>query len=123
MGKEKPFDLEERCELFARDARLFIRALPRDVCNLEDSRQLARASASIGANYIEANESMSRKDTIAKARVSRREPKESRYFLRLVSTGNDRDLEVARDALVAESNELIRILSSMIGPRRDRFES
>lgn len=123
MGKEKPFDLEERCELFAREVRSFIRSLPRDVCNLEDARQLARASGSIGANYIEANESMSRKDFIAKARIGRREAKETRYFLRLVFTGGDEQREAERASLVAEANELIRILSSMIGPRRDRFES
>jgi hypothetical protein len=63
---EKPFDLEERALLFAQRVRKLIRALPRDVCNIEDARQLARASASVGANYIEANESMSRKDFVAK---------------------------------------------------------
>ncbi|MGH7176851.1 MAG: four helix bundle protein [Tepidisphaeraceae bacterium] len=119
----KPFDLEERTFLFAQRVRAFVRRLPPDLCNREDSRQLVRASGSVGANYIEANESMSRKDFIAKARISRREAKESRHFLRLLYTAQESELEQERCALVQEAGELIRILSSMIGPRRNRFES
>ena len=123
MGDEKPFDLEERCELFAKEVRRFIRGLPRDVCNIEDAKQLARASGSVGANYIEANESMSRKEFVQKARISRREAKESRYFLALVFVASDSKLASQREALRSEAAELIRILSKMIGPRKDRFES
>jgi four helix bundle protein len=123
MSKSKPFDLEERGLLFAQEVRKLIRRLPRDICNIEEARQLARASGSVGANYIEANESMSRKDFIAKARISRREAKESRFFLRLLFTGGNADLDIERESLVLEASELIKILSKMIGPRQDRFES
>ena len=119
----KPFDLEERTLLFAQDVRKLIRKLPRDVCNIEDARQLAKASGSVGANYIEANESMSRKYFVAKARISRREAKESRFFLRLLFTANNEELERDRECLVTEAGELIKILSKMIGPRENRFES
>src|SRR5437588_6190493 len=98
---KKPFDLEERTLLFAQEVRKLIRRLPRDVCNMEDARQLAKASGSVGANYIEANESMSRKDFIAKARISRREAKESRYFLRLLFTAEKEDLERERESLIS----------------------
>ena len=119
----KPFDLEERTLLFAKEVRKLIRQLPRDVCNIEDARQLAKASGSVGANYIEANESMSRKDFVAKARISRREAKESRFFLRLLFTAENPELERQREQLIAESSELVKILSSMIGAREGRFES
>jgi len=120
---KKPFDLEERTLLFAQQVRKLILRLPRDICNIEDTRQLARASGSVGANYIEANESMSRKDFVAKARISRREAKESRYFLRLLFTADNNELECERQCLIAEASESIKILSTMIGPRGDRFES
>ena len=51
----KPFDLEERTYLFARDCRLYVRKLPKTTSTIEDGKQLIRSSGSIGANYIEAN--------------------------------------------------------------------
>lgn len=52
----KRFDLEDRTFAFAKRAREFVKLLARTVGNVEDGRQLIRASGSIGANYIEANE-------------------------------------------------------------------
>jgi four helix bundle protein len=55
------YDLEERAYRFAQRVRAFVKLLPRTVCNIEDVRQLVRSSGSIGANYIEANEALGRK--------------------------------------------------------------
>lgn len=112
---EKPFDFEERTYLFAKRVRTWIKLLPRTVCNLEDARQLVRSSGSVAANYVEANEAMSRKDFVHKARISRREAKESRVFLRLIDTAGTDSLDTERDRLIAEAGELIKILSKMIG--------
>ena len=49
-------ELEERCHRFALEVRKFCRALILDIANREDVRQVVRSSGSIGANYIEANE-------------------------------------------------------------------
>lgn len=54
----KPFDLEERTYLFARDCRLYVKKLSKTISNMEDGKQLVRSSGSIGANYIEANEKL-----------------------------------------------------------------
>jgi four helix bundle protein len=65
MSKEensKPFDLEDRTFLFAQRTREFIKKLNKTIANIEDMRQLVRSSGSVGANYIEANESLSKKD-------------------------------------------------------------
>ena len=51
----KRYDLEERSFLFARRVRAFVRMLPKTIANIEDVKQLVRASGSVGANYIEAN--------------------------------------------------------------------
>jgi four helix bundle protein len=82
----KPRDLEERTFLFAQSIRSFVKVLPRTMGNTEDVRQLIRASGSVAANWIEANEALSRKDFLLRVKISRREAKESRLFLRLLET-------------------------------------
>lgn len=58
----KPYDLEERTYLFAKNCRIYVRKLPKTISNLEDAKQLVRSSGSVGANYIEANEKLGDKD-------------------------------------------------------------
>ena len=72
------YDLEERTHLFAKHVRAFVKRLPRLDANVIDGRQLIRASGSVGANYIEANESLSRKDFVMRIKISRKESKECR---------------------------------------------
>ena len=48
-NQPKTYDLEERTYLFAKQARAFLKRLPRTVCNLEDVKQLVRASGSVGS--------------------------------------------------------------------------
>jgi len=57
----KPNDLEKRTELFAKEVRVFIKILPRTIGNIEDAKQVIRSSGSVAANYIEANEALSKK--------------------------------------------------------------
>lgn len=108
------YDLEDRALEFARNVRAFVKKLPRTVCNCEDVKQVVRSSGSIGANYIEANEALGKKDFQMRVRISRKEAKETRYWLRLVDTQDVPDLNELRDELVAESNELLRILSAIL---------
>ena len=65
----KPYDLEERCFLFADRTNAYIRKLPKDIPNIENVRQLARSCGSVGANYIEANESLSKKDFVLRVKI------------------------------------------------------
>ena len=60
----KRFDLEDRTFEFARKSRAFVKRLPRSIANQEDGRQLINSSGSVGANYIEANEALSKKDFV-----------------------------------------------------------
>jgi four helix bundle protein len=76
---KRPYDLEERTFQFAKSVRLFIKTLPRSIANVEDARQLLKASGSVGANYIEANEALSKKDFLVRIKISRKEAKESAY--------------------------------------------
>ena len=106
----KAYDLEERTFEFARDVRVFAKRLPRTIANIEDVKQLIRASGSVGANYIEANESLGKKDFLMKIKISRKEAKESRYFLRLLDCGGT---DPDRQRLVIEATELMNIFGSI----------
>ena len=111
---EKPYDLEERTFQFAKAFRLFVKTLPKTITNLEDGKQLVRASGSIGANYIEANESLSKKDFLMRIKISRKEAKESAYWLKLINeTNNSQNIHEAKD-LMQEAMELKKILSSIL---------
>ncbi|WP_243233773.1 four helix bundle protein [Flavobacterium pectinovorum] len=57
----KPYDLEERTFLFAKECRNYIKSLSKTTSNIEDGKQLIRSSGSVGANYIEANENLETK--------------------------------------------------------------
>lgn len=110
----KKYDLEERTFEFAKNVREFIRKLPKSTTNYEDCAQLTRSSGSIGANYIEANESLSKKDFVMRIKISRKEAKESIFWLRLVDTGNNSELEKERQLLIDEGTQLMKILSSIM---------
>jgi four helix bundle protein len=116
VEKGKPvYDLEERTFQFAKRVRTWVKGLHKSIANDEDARQLVKASGSVGANYIEANEALSKKDFIFRLRICRKEAKESAYWTRLIMECN----EVIPDekegkALYQESVELKKIFSSII---------
>jgi four helix bundle protein len=110
----KRYDLEDRTYAFARDVREFVKVLKRTTANIEDIRQLVKASGSVGANYIEANEALSKKDFLMRIRICRKESKESRYWLRLVDTSEDQRQENRRYELIQEATELMSIFGSIV---------
>ena len=110
----KRYDLEDRTLRFARRVRVFVKKLPRNLANIEDSRQLVNASGSVGANYIEANEALSKKDFVMRIKICRKEAKESRYWLRLIDTGVKSELEQERKELEDEASELTHIFGSIV---------
>ena len=108
----KRFDLEDRTFAFAKRVRAFVKKLPKTVGNLEDARQLVRSSGSVGANYIEANEALSKKDFVLRIKICRKEAKETRYWLRLVEAMDHAAIE--RDGLVQEAQELMNIFGAIV---------
>lgn len=112
--KSKQYDLEERTFLFAVAVRAFIKGLKKTSANIEDGKQVIRSSGSVAANYIEANESLSKKDFIYRIKICRKEAKESRLFLRLIDTNNHVENEKERNKLVQEATELMKIFGSII---------
>lgn len=107
------YDLEERTYAFAWRVVRFVRRLPKDVASAELAKQLVRAAGSVGANYIEANEALSRKDFTYRIKICRKEAKESRYWLRLLESPG-RASEAERQALAQEAAELTRIFGAIL---------
>ena len=110
---EKPYDLEERTFLFAKECRMYIQKLPKTISNIEDGKQLIRSSGSVGANYIEANEKLGEKDLSFRLKIARKEAKESKYWLRLLQELNPELKEISEN-LLFEVEELRKILSVII---------
>jgi four helix bundle protein len=110
----RQYDLEDRTCEFAKDVRAFVRQLPRTLANMEDVKQVVRASGSVGANYIEANEALGKKDFAMRIKICRKEAKESRFFRRLVFTEGSSELERMRSDLVQEATELMPIFGSIV---------
>ena len=79
---------------------------------MEYSKQLIRSSSSVGANYIEANEALSKKDFLMRIKICKKESKESRYWLRLLTCPDG--LTQKRDELWEEATELMKIFGAII---------
>ena len=110
----KRYDLEDRTLAFARRVRTFVGQLHKTVANIEDGKQLVRSSGSVGANYIEANESLGKKDLAMRIKICRKEAKESRYWLNLVNTRGHDDCDRERQELVQEATELMNIFGAIL---------
>jgi four helix bundle protein len=110
----KEYDLEERTYQFAKRCRDFVRKLTKTVSNIEYGKQLIRASGSQAANYIEANEALSKKDFAHRIKICRKEAKESRLWLRLCDVGNETELGDEQVDLIGEARELTKIFSSIV---------
>jgi four helix bundle protein len=114
QNSKPKYDLEERTFQFAKDVRLFVKSLPKTIANIEDVKQLIRAAGSVGANYIEANESLGKKDFLMKIKICRKESKESAYFLKLINETNELGNNDEAERLIREAIELKKIFSSII---------
>jgi len=109
---KKQYDLEERTMIFAQEVISFSQKLTRNIANIEIIKQLIRSSGSVGANYIEANESLSKKDFILRVKICRKEAKETIYWLKLLIIHEGQ--EEKREMLIKEVTELMKIFGSIL---------
>ena len=108
------YDLKERTFDFALKVRRIINKLPRSYSNLEDGRQVIRSSGSVGANYIESNDPLGKKDEVMRLKIARKEANESVFWLRLLKETNHENLQKELTILIDEAEQLKTILSSII---------
>ena len=110
---EKFRNLELRTIEFTKNVIRLCRELPHDLITMELIKQVIRSSGSVGANYREANEKLSKKDFALRIRIARKEAKERTYWLELLQ-------EIAPTLhnhiipLIRESEELRNILSAIL---------
>jgi len=108
----KKYNLENRTMLFAKNVRNFTKKLPKSISVVEDVRQVVRSSGSIGANYIEANEALSKKDFGMRIKICRKEAKETIYWLKLIDCPNG-NLTREKEVLSRETTDLMMIFGSI----------
>ncbi len=104
--------MEERTFQFAQRVLTFMNKLPQTVANQEIARELVRASGSVGANYIKANENPGKKDFQIHIKVSKKESKESKFWIRLCECVESEREEQWQ--LIQESTELIKKFSAIL---------
>jgi len=109
----KRYDLEERTLEFARAILKFAKNSPKTVSNDEIVKQLIRSAGSTGANYIEANEALSKKDFVMRIKICRKEAKETAYWLKLVETSGE-SAEKQRQQLIQEATEITKIFGAIL---------
>jgi four helix bundle protein len=116
-SNQHAFDLEERTAKFGEDIVRLSRRIPRGPSNNRIIDQLVGAGTSIGANYLEATEKVSRKDFHYTISRCVKEAKETKFFLRMLAASEPALVEEAR-ALYREGHELHRIFASMFRKTR-----
>lgn len=112
ISNNKQYDLEERCFKFTKAVHNYVRTLPRDIANLEIGKQVVRSAGSVGANYIEANEALSKKDFVMRVKISKKEAKETVYWLRLSISGGANEQKAVK--LIQEATELMKIFGAIL---------
>lgn len=114
MTKNKrKFDLEERTARFGENIIVFCKKIPRNFATLPIINQLIRAATSIGANYCEADDAESRKDFKHKIGICKKESRESKYWLRMITIAYPECKEEAR-IYWKEAKELNLIFNAIV---------
>ncbi len=113
ITRTKPYDLEERTLEFAKGIIKLCKKMNRDTINIKLIGQLIASSTSVGANYREANEKLSKKDFLHRMRISRKECKETSFWLELIKETNGQ-FENELNSFIRESQELRNIFTSII---------
>ena len=117
-SENRKYDLEERTALFGENVIVFAREIKQDEINKPLIRQIVRSSASIGANYMEADGGVSKKDFRNKIGICKKEAKETKHWLRMISKANPEKTEECR-ALWKEAHELVLIFSTIFNNSKD----
>lgn len=113
----KVYDLEERTFKFAENVINTVKKLKISPINSRIVDQIVGSSSSVGANYSEANEAESKQDFIHKIGISKKEAKETKYWLRIIKVSNP-EISEQLIALEKECQELIFIFSSIVKTSR-----
>src|SRR5438067_9698464 len=109
---ERVFDLEERTARFGEAVIRFCREVPKNVITEPLIRQAVKSSTSVGANYCEADDSISRKEFRQKIATCKKEARETKHWCRMIAAAEPGHSEKARE-LWREAHELHLIFASI----------
>jgi len=109
---ERQFDLEERTAVFGEPIIRFAKRLARGPVNTPLISQIVRSGTSIGANYCEADEAVSKKEFRHKIGFCKKEAKETKHWLRMIVIANE-DLKTEARVLWQEAKELHLIFAAI----------
>lgn len=107
-----PFNIQERTFQFSLKIIQLFQGLSRSIVSDVIGKQLLRAATSIGANVVEAQGSVSRKEFLQYLQIARKSNYETLYWLRLLQHQSEQS--VTLQELIAEATELKSILTSII---------
>jgi four helix bundle protein len=116
------YDLEERTREFAIAVRRKVGELKPSTANFEDGKQVVRSIGSIGANYIEANENIGKKDFLMRLKIARKEAKETVYWLEIIQSVNALEEDSEWNELINECEQLRKVLSTIINKAKYDFQ-
>lgn len=106
------YDLEERTAIFGEKVIIFCQTIPKTNITAPLVNQLIRAATSVGANYCEADDAVSKRDFKNKIGISKKEARESKHFLRMLAVAVPSAKEELR-ILWSEAKELNLILNAI----------
>jgi four helix bundle protein len=116
-GNGRVYDLEERTARFGEAVLTFVKDMPRAPDTSPLIAQLVRAATSVGANYCEADDAVSKKDFRNKIGLCKKEARESKHWLRMVATACPALKDQARP-LWQEARELHLIFTAIFTKTR-----
>lgn len=119
LQNKKNYDLEERTAVLAEKIIILAKKTRIDPINQRIITQLVGSGGSIGANYCEANEAESKRDFIHKIGICKKEIKETKHWLRLLSNSNP-EIKDEIEMLKQETQELLLIFSTILKSSRKR---
>ena len=109
------YDLPERTFRFALAVRACISCARWTREQWTDIDQILRSSGSIAANYIEANNAVSKPDFLLRLRIAKKEASETMLWLRLLeATSKDPSIKSTLHSLFQEADQLTRILATIL---------
>lgn len=106
------FDLEERAALFGEQVIDLLKQIPETAITRRLIDQLVGAATSMGANYCEASEAVSKKEFRQRIGICKKEAKETKFFLRMIARAVPEQRETIR-TLWTEAKELHLIFCSI----------
>lgn len=121
MEANKRYDLSERTARFGVNIIRFAKRIPVNQVTRRLIPQLVAAGTAIGANYAEADCAESGKDFVHKLSIANKEAKETKFFLEMIATADEKLASDAR-ILWKEANELNKIMSTIIYKIRSKHK-